>query len=118
MSKLNWQDLCAREDLVPGSGVAARVGDQAVALFWPQPEQPTLYALAHRDPFSRAEVLAWGLLCEQAGDWSVASPLYKQHFRLRDGVCLEQPGVTLPTWPVRFNGDRVQIGLHGHREEA
>lgn len=110
-TQLNWLDLCSREDLVPGSGVAAKLGDQAVALYWPDPGNEQLYALAHRDPFSGAEVLAWGLLCEQDGEWSVAAPLYKQHFRLTDGICLEQPEVVLPHWPLRFNGDRVEIGL-------
>lgn len=110
-SDMNWQDLCARGDLVPGSGVAVKIGDQSAALYWPEAGGETLFAMAHRDPFSRAEVLAWGLLCEQGGDWAVASPLYKQHFRLRDGVCLEQPEVVLPTWPVRFKGDRVEVGL-------
>jgi nitrite reductase (NADH) small subunit len=107
----NWQDLCALNDLVPGSGVAAKLGDEAVALFWPKADQPQVYALAHRDPFSRAEVLAWGLLCEKQGEWSVASPLYKQHFRLRDGVCLEQPELALRTWPVRVKGDRVEVAM-------
>ncbi len=110
-SDLIWQDLCGREDLVPGSGVAVKIGDLAAALYWPEPGREQLYALAHCDPFSKAEVLAWGLLCEQEGDWSVAAPLYKQHFRLSDGVCLEHPEVALPTWPVRFNGDRVEVGL-------
>lgn len=111
MSNVKWQDICARDDLVPGSGVAVKLGDQAAAVYWPEPENPQLFALAHKDPFSQAEVLAWGLLCEKAGEWSVAAPLYKQHFRLNDGVCLEQPEVTLPSWPVRFNGDRVEVGL-------
>lgn len=108
---LNWLDLCSRDDLTPGSGVAVKIGNQAVALYWPEPDKEQLYALAHQDPFSGADVLAWGLLCEQDGEWSVAAPLYKQHFRLKDGACLEQPDVVLPTWPVRFNGNRVEAGL-------
>ncbi|SDZ93572.1 nitrite reductase (NAD(P)H) small subunit [Marinobacterium iners] len=57
-SNVNWQDLCGRDDLVPGSGVAVKIGDQAAALYWPEPDKEQLYALAHRDPFSQAEVLA------------------------------------------------------------
>ncbi len=30
----------------------------------------------------------------------VASPLYKQHFRLEDGQCLEDDSVTLRIWSV------------------
>lgn len=111
MNSMKWQDLCSRDDLVPGSGVAVKIGDQAAALYWPDAAKEQLYALCHRDPFSQAEVLAWGILCELEGEWSVAAPLYKQHFRLHDGVCLEQPDVVLPRWPARFNGDRVEVGI-------
>ena len=111
MSTIKWQDICAREDLVPGSGVVVKLANTAAALYWPDPESPQLFAMAHKDPFSQAEVLAWGLLCEASGEWSVAAPLYKQHFRLSDGVCLEQPEVVLPTWPVRLNGERVEVGV-------
>ena len=39
----------------------------------------------------------------------IASPLYKQHFRLHDGSCLEYPEQKLDVWPVRLNGDWVEI---------
>jgi len=109
MNSMTWKDLCSRDDLVPGSGVAVKIGNEAAALYWPDAAREQLYALSHRDPFSQAEVLAWGLLCEHEGEWSVAAPLYKQHFRLCDGVCLEQPDVVLSGWPLRFNGDRVEV---------
>ncbi|WP_422720130.1 nitrite reductase (NAD(P)H) small subunit [Franzmannia qiaohouensis] len=39
----------------------------------------------------------------------VASPIYKQHFRLEDGSCVEDDSVSLRTWPVRFDGEKVVI---------
>jgi len=39
----------------------------------------------------------------------VASPIYKQHFRLEDGHCLEDETVQLRTWPLRFDGETVMI---------
>jgi len=36
--------------------------------------------------------------------------MYKQHFRLEDGHCLEYPEQSLRVWPVRLNGDVVEIG--------
>ena len=42
----------------------------------------------------------------------IASPLYKQHFRLADGRCLEYPEQQLKVWPVRLAGDTVQIAVN------
>ena len=124
-----WQRLCTRADLVPHSGVAAWLetdeGPVQVALFYlpggPNTLQPSgpntpraghgqeLYALAHRDPFSGANVIARGIVGDLQGEPVVASPLYKQHFRLADGQCLEDDGVQLRTWPVSFKGEEVWI---------
>lgn len=109
-----WHPVCTLDDLVPCSGVAVLIHpeglpSQAVALFWVPGADPELAALAHLEPISGAEVLAHGLLCESQGHWSVASPLYKQHYRLTDGACLEQPGVKVQTWPVRLEGKQVLL---------
>ncbi|HSP30970.1 MAG TPA: nitrite reductase (NAD(P)H) small subunit, partial [Halomonas sp.] len=39
----------------------------------------------------------------------VASPIYKQHFRLEDGQCLEDENVQLRCWEIEFKGDDVWI---------
>lgn len=104
-----WQTLCERHDLVANSGVVAWFNDRQVALFYlPGNEQP-LYAVANRDPKSGANVIGRGLLGKLGGDLVIASPLYKQHFRLHDGSCLEYPEQKLDVWPVRLNGDWVEI---------
>jgi nitrite reductase (NADH) small subunit len=36
--------------------------------------------------------------------------LYKQHFSLRDGRCLEDPQQALQVWPVRLRGEQVELG--------
>jgi len=41
------------------------------------------------------------------GELVVASPLYKQHFSLLTGVCLEQDHVSVPVWEVKLDGDKV-----------
>ncbi|MFY0990100.1 nitrite reductase small subunit NirD [Halomonas sp. C05BenzN] len=125
-----WQRLCSRADLVPFSGVAAWLdtaeGPAQIALFYipcgpntPQPAGPNtpalpgheqeLYALDHHDPFSGANVIARGIVGDLKGQLVVASPIYKQHFRLADGQCLEDDSVTLRTWPVSFKGDEVWV---------
>ena len=41
----------------------------------------------------------------------VASPLYKQHFDLRTGRCLEQPGTRVPVHGVRVVDGTVLVSL-------
>ena len=41
----------------------------------------------------------------------IASPLYKQHFRLEDGSCVEYPEQRLRVWPARLNGEAVQVAV-------
>lgn len=110
-----WHPLCTRADLVAHSGVAAWIeipdGPAQVALFHLPGHDTELYALDHRDPFSGANVIARGIVGDVRGEPVVASPLYKQHFRLSDGVCLEDESVRLRCWPVRFDGERVLIDV-------
>ena len=41
----------------------------------------------------------------------ISSPIYKQSFDLRTGVCLEDPSVVLPTYPVRVNAGIVEVNV-------
>lgn len=108
-----WQPLCHRADLVPFSGVAAWVetaeGPAQVALFYLPGKDPELYALDHHDPMAGANVNARGIVGDLKGQPVVASPLYKHHYRLADGQCLENPGLRLRTWAVSFKGEEVWI---------
>jgi nitrite reductase (NADH) small subunit len=111
MSMLHrWQRLCGRADLVANSGVVARLGEAQVAVFYlpGHPDAP-LHAVDNRDPKSGANVIGRGLLGQMGNELVIASPLYKQHFRLRDGGCVEYPEQRLRVWPVRLNGDAVEI---------
>jgi NAD(P)H-dependent nitrite reductase small subunit len=74
-------------------------------------EGEQLFAIDNRDPKSGANVIGRGIVGQLKGDLVIASPLYKQHFRLEDGSCLEYPEQSLRVWPVRLNGDAVEIGL-------
>ncbi|MGP9510459.1 nitrite reductase small subunit NirD [Halomonas sp. KG2] len=113
-----WQPLCAKADLVAFSGVAAWLntseGPAQVAIFYlprqrSQGQEKELYALDHFDPFSNANVIARGIIGDVKGSPVVASPLYKQHFRLEDGQCLEDEDVKLRTWKVAFRGEEVWV---------
>ena len=104
-----WQPVCAREDLVPGSGVCALVGAEQVALFYLPGEAQQVYAVSNRDPIGDANVLSRGMLGDIGGRLVVASPLYKQHFDLLSGACLEQANMHIEIYRVRFDGDTVLL---------
>ena len=107
----NWQLICTREDLVPGSGVCALVGKEQVALFYFPQDKQKLYALSNRDPIGEANVLSRGVLGDINGRLVVASPLYKQHFDLLTGECLEQDDVRVEVYNARLDGDNVLVAL-------
>ncbi|MDX3906209.1 MAG: nitrite reductase small subunit NirD [Pigmentiphaga sp.] len=106
-----WRVACSRQDLVAHSGVVALVDGVQVALFYlPGKDGDMVYAIENRDPKSGANVIGRGIVGQLGGDLVVAAPLYKQHFRLADGRCLEYPEQRLRTWPARINGAAVEIG--------
>ena len=108
-----WRAVCARQDLVLNSGVVALVGNTQVALFCVASTSgaPRLFAVDNRDPVSGVNVIGRGLIGSLAGDLVIASPLYKQHYRLEDGTCLEDAALHLRTWAVRTVGDVVEIDM-------
>lgn len=107
-----WHTVCTREDLVTNSGVVVWLDGAQVALFYlPDAENGQLYAVDNRDPQSGVNVIGRGLIGSIKGDLVIASPLYKQHFRLKDGSCLEYPEQRLRVWPVRFDGQDVQLAV-------
>ncbi|CZT28666.1 nitrite reductase small subunit NirD [Pseudomonas cerasi] len=112
-AQLHWQPLCGRADLVANSGVVAWLDGAQVALFYvPETAQgEQLFAIDNRDPKSGANVIGRGLIGQIAGELVIASPLYKQHFRLHDGSCIEYPEQRLDVWPVRLKGDLVEIAV-------
>lgn len=103
-----WQDVCHISDLQQDGGVAVRAHGQQVALFH---TDQGYYALDNRDPFSGAQILARGIVGDLNGKAVVASPMYKQHFCLATGLCLENDQVAVRNWPVRLRNDgRLLIG--------
>lgn len=95
---------------MPGSGVCALVDGEQVALFYLPGETQGIYALGNRDPIGRANVLSRGIVGDLDGQLVVASPLYKQHFSLQTGACLEDEEVQVEVYNVRLDGDSVLLG--------
>ena len=105
-----WQHVCSVDDLQPDSGVCALVEGQQVALFY-MPKEKAVYAINNYDPFGCANVLSRGLIGDINGQPVVASPLYKQHFNLQTGACLEDETVTIPAYAVRIENGSVQVSI-------
>ncbi len=105
-----WEAVCERNDLVQGAGVCVLLGRDQVALFYLPGEDRSIYALGNRDPIGEANVLSRGIVGDIGGQLVVASPLYKQHFSLETGICLEDPGIRIPVYAVRLEGDSVLLG--------
>ncbi|MGW1840085.1 nitrite reductase small subunit NirD [Streptomyces sp. NPDC002067] len=95
-----WFPVCALTALTPGRGAAALLPDGAQAALF-RDRTGAVYAIGNRDPFTGAQVLSRGLTGSAAGRPYVASPLLKQRFDLTSGVCLDDPGTTVPVYPVR-----------------
>ncbi|HEX2317235.1 MAG TPA: nitrite reductase small subunit NirD [Thermomonospora sp.] len=105
-----WHDVCGYDDLLPERGACALVEGIQVALF--RTFDGELFALSNYDPFSRAYVIARGILGTRGGVPTVASPMYKEVFDLRTGQCLDDPQVSLRTFAVRRTpGGRVEVAL-------
>jgi len=107
-----WQEVCSVDDLQPDSGVCALIEGQQVAIFY-MPKDKAVYAINNYDPFGKANVLSRGIIGDINGQPVVASPLYKQHFNLQTGACLEDETVTIPAYAVRIEGGSVQVSLCG-----
>jgi nitrite reductase (NADH) small subunit len=101
-----WVEVCPLDELIPGRGVAALVGQYQVAVFRVDGD---VYALSNLDPFSRANVLSRGIVGSKGDRLKVASPVYKQSFDLRTGECLDDPSVSVATFDVRVDTGMVQV---------
>ena len=98
--------ICRLDDIVPDTGVAALVGGEQVAVFRIAQE---LYAIGNCDPFSGANVLSRGIVGDLNGELVVASPVYKQHFSLLDGRCIEDASVRVPVYRAVLDGADVVV---------
>ena len=104
---LDWTDICAVDDILPNTGVCALVADLHVAVFRTGSDQ--FFAIDNVDPKSGASVLSRGLIGSLSGRVVVASPLYKNHFDLQTGECLEMPEQSVRTYSVRAVRGRVSV---------
>lgn len=113
-----WIDVCKVADLQPDSGVCALLDGEQVAIFYIHEPDAKVYAIGNYDPFGKANVLSRGLCGDINGQPVVASPLYKQHFNLQTGVCLEDETVKIPIYLIRIENGSVQINLSAKQHDG
>jgi len=106
-----WFDICNIDDILPSMGRCALFNEQQVAIFRvvDQSGKEQFFAIDNFCPFSESNTLSRGLTGSITDKIVVASPLYKQHFDLTTGICLEDESVSVNTYPVRLNGSTVQL---------
>jgi nitrite reductase (NADH) small subunit len=107
---LTWTAVCAVNDILLNTGVCARVDDRHVAIFRVGTNQ--FYAIDNVDPKTQASVLSRGLVGNLGDRIVVASPLYKHHFDLQTGECLESPELSVRAHEVRIDSGRVMVATH------
>ncbi|CAN7633766.1 Nitrite reductase (NADH) small subunit [compost metagenome] len=103
-----WTAVCTVRDIVPNTGVCALVDDKQVAVFRIG-RGDEVYAIDNFDPNSQAAVLSRGLVGNLGERLVVASPIYKHHFDLRTGECLEAPEHSVNAYAARVYDGKVWI---------
>ena len=109
MSK-EWTAICRLDDIAPNTGICALVNGQQVAVFR-EAITNHLYAIGNFDPIGKANVMSRGLMAQLGEKVTVASPLYKQHYCLKEGTCLENADAKVPVYGVRLKENVVEVAV-------
>ncbi len=107
-----WTYVCQVEDIVPNTGVCAKSGRIQIAVFRlmsPAGEDEGVFAISNHCPRSGANVLSRGIVGDIGGELVVASPVYKNHYALKTGRCLEDEAFNVPTYAVRIADGRIFV---------
>ena len=106
-----WTAVCTVDDILPNTGICALVKNRHVAVFHVSSDIQQLFAIDNYDPNARASVLSRGLVGNLGQRIVVASPIYKHHFDLQSGECLEAPENSVNAYPVRIENRQVQVAM-------
>lgn len=105
----NWTDICRFDQIPVMGGVCALFQGQQVAIFNLGSDK-SVKSIANIDPFADASVLSRGIIADINGRIVVSSPLNKRHYCLDSGECLQDASYKVAVYPVRVNGNMVQLG--------
>ena len=109
---MSKQKVCLTNDLITNSGICVLLNEdtspEQVALFYVPETEEKVFAINNWDPIGQANVLSRGIVCSIKDELAVASPLYKQHFSLISGQCLDDDA-SVKTYKAFIDGDAVYI---------
>ena len=105
-----WTRVCDLDEVLSGTGVCALVDGRQIAVFR---IADAVYALDNFDPASKANVLARGLVGDLKGERVVASPIYKHHYSLTTGQCLEDGDRFVSVHRARVLDGRIWVKVGG-----
>lgn len=107
---MNFIAICNVDQILPNTGVAALVEGRHVAVF--RVGTDAFHAIDNIDPRSGASVLSRGLVGNLGERIVVASPLYKNHFDLNTGECLEAPEQSVRAHAVQVQDGQVWVAIN------
>src|SRR5262245_47877681 len=110
---MSWTTACELDDILPDMGACALLDGRQIAMFRVNDQ---VYALDNRDPASGANVLSRGIVGDLKGELVVASPLFKHHYSLTTGRCLEDPEKLVNVYAARVSNGRVEIDVGTRRK--
>ena len=106
MTQGRWSHVCELADIIPNSGVAALIDGRQIAIFRVGDQ---CYALDNYDPESDAYVLSRGLVGDLKDELVVASPIYKHHYNLKTGQCIEVAESSVAAYAVKLEKEQVWV---------
>lgn len=99
---MSWSTVCTKSQVRGDYPFAAKVGGKQIGIFL---VDDAYYAIEDVCPHAYA-LLSQGFV----EDGKVECPLHEAVFDIRSGRCLREPGGRdLSTYPLRVQGDEVQI---------
>jgi nitrite reductase (NADH) large subunit len=107
-----WVSVCELDDILPDMGACALLAGRQIAMFRVNDE---VYALDNADPASGANVLSRGIVGDIRGELVVASPLYKHHYSLTTGRCVEDAEKFVSVYPARVTDGQVYVNIGAHQ---
>lgn len=112
ITKKAWRTICSTSDLVKDSGISALLEseDEQIAIFHIPNSEEKVYAVGNYDPIGEANVLYRGLVGCINDEPVVSSPLYKQHYSLKTGRCLQEDKA-ISVYDIRIENEEVQLYL-------
>ncbi|MGH8259912.1 MAG: nitrite reductase small subunit NirD, partial [Steroidobacteraceae bacterium] len=105
--------VCAVGDILSGAGACALIDGRQIAIFR---SGDAVFALDNFDPVGTANVLSRGILGDVQGERVIASPLYKHHYSLATGRCLEDASQSVNVYPARIVDGRIWVDAQPQRQ--